>query len=83
MQLQPQRPPAQRLTRPPQVRFLRERFPDLHIEVDGGLAPDTIGAAAAAGANAIVAGSAIFGAADPGAVIGRLRAVVDEAAAGQ
>jgi len=63
------------------VRFLRSRFPDLYIEVDGGLAPDTIQAAAEAGANAIVAGSAIFGAADPGAVIGQLRAAVDQAAA--
>lgn len=66
----------------PQVRFLRAKFPDLYIEVDGGLAPDTIGAAAAAGANAIVAGSAIFGAADPGAVMHTLRAAVDEAATG-
>lgn len=63
------------------VRFLRSRFPDLYIEVDGGLAPDTIQEAAAAGANAIVAGSAIFGAADPGAVIKQLRDAVDAAAA--
>ncbi|KAL4443907.1 hypothetical protein ABPG75_011644 [Micractinium tetrahymenae] len=62
------------------VRFLRSRFPDLYIEVDGGLAPDTIQQAAAAGANAIVAGSAIFGAADPRAVIQQLRAAVDAAA---
>lgn len=65
---------------PLQVRFLRDRCPDLYIEVDGGLAPDTIQHAAAAGANAIVAGSAIFGAADPGAVIQQLRAAVDDAA---
>lgn len=62
------------------ARLLRSRFPDLHIEVDGGLAPETIQQAAAAGANVIVAGSAIFGAADPGAVIRQLRAAVDAAA---
>lgn len=50
------------------------------LQVDGGLAPDTIQEAAAAGANAIVAGSAIFGAADPGAVIQQLRHAVDAAA---
>lgn len=66
----------------PKVRFLRERFPDLHIEVDGGLAPDTIQQAAEAGANVVVAGSAIFGAADPGAAIQQLRAAVDAAATG-
>ncbi|EFN59756.1 hypothetical protein CHLNCDRAFT_48415 [Chlorella variabilis] len=62
------------------VRFLRSRFPDLYIEVDGGLAPSTIQQAADAGANAIVAGSAVFGAPDPGAVICQLRGAVDAAA---
>lgn len=42
------------------VSTLRERGPDLVIEVDGGLGLDTIDAAAAAGANMIVAGSAVF-----------------------
>ncbi|GIL66449.1 hypothetical protein Vafri_19961 [Volvox africanus] len=60
---------------------LRKKFPDLLIEVDGGLAPSTIDRAAAAGANVIVAGSAIFGAADPGAVIRQLRESVTAAAA--
>lgn len=63
------------------VRVLRQRYPALHVQVDGGIAPDTIGAAAAAGANAIVAGTAIFGAPDPGAAIGLLRGAVDAAAA--
>lgn len=44
------------------VRLLRARSPSLLIQVDGGLAPDTIDQAAAAGANVIVAGSAVFGA---------------------
>ncbi len=50
-------------------------------QVDGGLAPSTIDRAAAAGANVIVAGSAVFGAADPGAVIKALRDSVEAAAA--
>ena len=32
----------------------------IDIEVDGGIGPDTAGLVAAAGANALVAGSAIF-----------------------
>lgn len=42
------------------VRFLRAKYPNINIEVDGGLSPDTIDEAAAAGANMIVAGSAVF-----------------------
>jgi len=33
---------------------------DIDVEVDGGIAPDTVAGAAAAGANALVAGSALF-----------------------
>jgi ribulose-phosphate 3-epimerase len=32
----------------------------IHLEVDGGVAPDTAGACVAAGANVLVAGSAVF-----------------------
>ncbi|KAL6288231.1 hypothetical protein ACE6H2_012621 [Prunus campanulata] len=60
------------------VRTLRERYPSLDIEVDGGLGPSTINAAASAGANCIVAGSSVFGASDPGAVISLLRSSVEE-----
>lgn len=62
----------------PKVRALRERYPDLNIEVDGGLSEDTIDQAAEAGANVIVAGSAVFGAADPPAVVRSLRAAVEK-----
>lgn len=58
-------------------KTLREKFPDLLIEVDGGLAPKTIEKAAAVGANVIVAGSAIFGASDPSQVIKTFRSSVD------
>lgn len=61
----------------PKVRALREKYPDLNIEVDGGISVDTIDQAADAGANVIVAGSAVFGAKDPGEIIGKLREVVD------
>ena len=43
------------------------------LEVDGGIGPDTIGAAAAAGADTFVAGSAVFGAPDPGGAVRDLR----------
>lgn len=62
----------------PKVKALRERYPDLNIEVDGGLGPSTIDQAADAGANVIVAGSAVFGASDPAQVIQTLRAAVDK-----
>ena len=39
---------------------LRERCPEMNIEVDGGLGLDTIDEAAKAGANMIVAGSSVF-----------------------
>jgi len=64
----------------PKVRLLRDRFPTLNIEVDGGLAPDTIEAAAKAGANVIVAGSSVFKSKDPGATIALLREAVDRCA---
>ena len=62
----------------PKVQAIREKYPDLNIEVDGGLGPGTIGQAAEAGANVIVAGSAVFGAKDPADVISALRKAVDE-----
>ena len=53
----------------PKVKALREKYPNLNIEVDGGLGEGTIDQAAEAGANVIVAGSAVFGAKDPAGVI--------------
>jgi len=44
------------------------------LEVDGGIAPGTIGRAAAAGANVFVAGNAVFAAEDYAQAIGTLRA---------
>ncbi|CAG8490550.1 11343_t:CDS:2 [Diversispora eburnea] len=61
----------------PKVKALRERFPGLDIEVDGGLALDTIEAAAKAGANVIVAGTSIFKADNPKEVILTFRDIVN------
>jgi ribulose-phosphate 3-epimerase len=61
----------------PKIRALRhlcdERGVDPIIEVDGGLSGDNAWRAIAAGATAIVAGSAVFGAADYAAAIAAIR----------
>ncbi|MDT4903937.1 MAG: ribulose-phosphate 3-epimerase [Pseudonocardiales bacterium] len=61
----------------PKVRLAREHVRSGHlrlfIEVDGGVSADTIEAAAAAGADVFVAGSAVFGADDPGRAVEALR----------
>ncbi|KAK3394032.1 ribulose-phosphate 3-epimerase [Podospora didyma] len=62
----------------PKVEELRKRYPELNIEVDGGLGPSTIDQAADAGANVIVAGSAVFGAKDPAEVIALLREAIEK-----
>ncbi len=49
------------------VARLRELVPEAAIEVDGGIDADTAAAVAEAGASLFVAGSAIFGAAEPAA----------------
>jgi ribulose-phosphate 3-epimerase len=41
-------------------RLLDERGLDVDVEVDGGIGPDTVAGAVAAGANVLVAGSALF-----------------------
>ncbi|EAU93213.2 ribulose-phosphate 3-epimerase [Coprinopsis cinerea okayama7 len=65
----------------PKVSELRARFPDKDIEVDGGVGPKTIDVCAEAGSNVIVAGTAIFGADDPPAVIKSLKETVEAAQA--
>ncbi|WP_460542904.1 ribulose-phosphate 3-epimerase [Glycomyces halotolerans] len=52
---------------------------ELRIEVDGGIGEDTIEAAAEAGADAFVAGTAVFGADDPAEACRRLRSRADKA----
>lgn len=50
----------------------------LDVEVDGGLNAENVGLATAAGANIIVAGSSVFGAKRPKAVIDAMRNAADE-----
>lgn len=66
----------------PKVAALRKKYPELNIEVDGGLSVGTIDQAANAGANVIVAGSAVFGAKDPADVMAKLRDVVEKRRSG-
>jgi ribulose-phosphate 3-epimerase len=47
-----------------------------YLEVDGGIKADNIGDVAKAGADVFVAGSAIFGADDYAAVIGKMKAAI-------
>jgi ribulose-phosphate 3-epimerase len=61
----------------PKIATLRGWIDDaglpVDLEVDGGVAPGTIGRAAAAGANVFVAGNAVFGAGDYAQAIRTLR----------
>ena len=59
-------------------RYADSRGLNLDIEVDGGLNPDNVGLATAAGANIIVAGSSIFQARRPRAVISAMRSAAAE-----
>ena len=57
-----------------QVRALIEKYnPACELEVDGGIAPKTAPLAVEAGANVLVAGSAVYKAEDPAAAIQALR----------
>jgi ribulose-phosphate 3-epimerase len=52
---------------------------DVWLQVDGGVDERTIEVAAEAGADVFVAGSAVYGTADPAAAVGRLRALAQAA----
>jgi ribulose-phosphate 3-epimerase len=59
------------------IRRLRAILgPDVPLEVDGGIDADTAGPCAGAGATLLVAGSAVFGAADPGEAFARISSVL-------
>lgn len=60
------------------VKTIRKMKSDIDIQVDGGLSPKTVETAAAAGANCIVAGSAIYGAPNPEEVIKELKVSVEK-----
>jgi ribulose-phosphate 3-epimerase len=67
----------------PKVRLARNEIRAGHlrlfVEVDGGIDADTIVAAAEAGADVFVAGSAVYGADDPGKAIEALRVTARDA----
>ena len=64
----------------PKVRWLRDQGYSGHVEMDGGIGHQTLPACVEAGANALVAGSAIFGADDRRATIEAFRAAASAAA---
>lgn len=51
----------------------------VRVQVDGGVSEDTIARCAEAGADVFVAGSAVFGADDPGAAVQHLRTLAEAA----
>ena len=69
----------------PKIAALREmiaaRGLDVDIEVDGGIKPGNAAQVAAAGANVLVAGSAVFGASDYAEAIASIRAEAERGAA--
>jgi ribulose-phosphate 3-epimerase len=62
---------------PVKVGRLAVLAPDAAIEVDGGIDASTAGSVAAAGASLFVAGSAVFGATDPGAAYREIAAAAE------
>lgn len=64
----------------PKLTLLRSRYPHLDLQVDGGINLATVKAAAKAGANVFVAGSAVFKSADPAANIAGLCRAAQQAA---
>jgi ribulose-phosphate 3-epimerase len=62
----------------PKIEALRSWGYAGDVEIDGGIGPDTIGDAAAAGANVFVAGSAIFRSPDWAETIAAMRARAEE-----
>ena len=61
----------------PKIRRARELISaaglEIWLQVDGGVSPETVERCAEAGADVFVAGSAVFGAEDPDAMVRRLR----------
>lgn len=61
--------------------MINARNPQCALEVDGGVGLTNIAHVVAAGADTIVAGSSIFGAADPGQALQEMRRLAQEAVA--
>jgi ribulose-phosphate 3-epimerase len=54
------------------AKMIHQRGLPTRIEIDGGIGPENVADVVAAGARMIVAGSAIFAAPDPAAVVGKM-----------
>ena len=67
----------------PKVRAIRRMIDglgrDIDLEIDGGITPETVGLAAAAGARVMVAGNAVFGRASYAEAIASIRQAGEEA----
>lgn len=61
------------------TRALRQRGYQGHVEMDGGLNAETLPRCAAAGADVLVSGSALFGAADMKSTLARFRSSAESA----
>jgi ribulose-phosphate 3-epimerase len=57
----------------------RELGVQFAIEIDGGVSPENIGDVIRAGCDWVVAGSSVFGSADPGATVTRMQQLAREA----
>jgi ribulose-phosphate 3-epimerase len=65
----------------PKFRELRALAPALDLSVDGGIGEETAADCAAAGANVLIAGTTLFGAADMAAAVRSMRARAEAARA--
>lgn len=63
----------------PKIKALRAMFPDLDISVDGGITVETASQSAAAGANALIAGTSLFRAIDMRSEVGVMRSMAQSA----
>ena len=63
------------------AKMANTKYPNLEVEVDGGVGVKTAALAAGSGANVLVAGSAVFGAADASAAVKEIRGIGETAAA--
>ena len=59
------------------VKQIRAKYPNLNIQVDGGIKLDNIDQVAKSGANVIVSGTGIFGQKDPANIIQSMKLSID------
>lgn len=61
----------------PKIRAIREKAPHIDLQVDGGISAQTAPLVTEAGANVLVAGSALFSKPDYRAAVAELRAAAE------